>query len=57
MRCDPCQGTGRVLVRDENGSVKFLSAEPVQRFCTDCRGSGQVSCCEGSERHGQLEKQ
>jgi len=51
MRCEPCFGTGRrpipaTLVRLPDGAVIVAR----WRVCDECRGSGVVSCCEGTER-------
>lgn len=42
MRCERCQGS-HYVTRD----VEYTP-------CPECHGSGIVSCCEGSARHGQL---
>ncbi|RXF72086.1 hypothetical protein [Hansschlegelia zhihuaiae] len=52
MRCEPCAGTGRVMIpatpiRVAQGVVGVAS----WLVCDECRGIGVVSCCEGTERH------
>lgn len=56
MRCEACQGRGFTFANEipmwSRGNPSILDfREP----CRDCGGCGIVSCCEGSERHGQLE--
>lgn len=68
MRCDTCNGRGFLTAGDiqklfeqrlAHGmgfSGRFVSMnDGVQMPCVDCGGHGEVSCCEGSARHGQLE--
>lgn len=43
MRCELCQGNGRHATTD--GCLWWP--------CIECGGTGRVSCCEGSYRHGQ----
>lgn len=52
MRCEPCGGSGEVeaVIRDTKwGRITGLYP------CQQCGGTGILSCCEGSERHGQLD--
>lgn len=51
MRCEPCQGSGKkvvplqpIQVGGAVGAIKWI-------VCPECAGAGQVSCCEGTERH------
>ncbi len=51
MQCEPCQGTGRVLIpatpiRTAQGTIGVVE----WIVCPECRGARVVSCCEGSER-------
>lgn len=54
MRCEHCQGCG---MRDELGRPWYAHSRifgEVWCMCSECGGRGVVSCCEGSERHGQI---
>jgi len=54
MRCETCQGKG---FRPGPRAVdpKDPSTDAVLWYpCLECQGTGIVSCCEGSERGGQL---
>lgn len=54
MRCEFCQGRGWITRVIEYAAwremVRMVEYEP----CQECHGTCIVSCCEGSERHGQL---
>jgi len=52
MLCPQCHGKRRIAIKTVDGlsgHIRFFDVE-----CTYCGGQGNVSCCEGSERHGQL---
>lgn len=51
MRCEFCQGTG--FLRENPARLHGVVIWTWQP-CVECHGSGIVSCCEGSARHGQL---
>lgn len=46
MQCPKCHGNG----------FTFLPERKVAH-CPYCDGAGEIDCCEGSERHGQLTSQ
>ena len=48
MRCEACQGTGTIQVMGLPNDHLWVSP------CPECHGTKIVSCCEGSERGGQL---
>jgi len=52
MLCPQCHGTRRTMVKTIDGLSGELRYFDVP--CAYCSGQGVVSCCEGSERHGQL---
>lgn len=57
MKCERCQGTGRLWVRyyyDAAGQ-RPIDSTPIP--CPDCGGFGIVACCEGSQRHANLEEE
>lgn len=54
MRCEHCQGR-QYVTRDVEYAVSREMVVYVEYTpCPECHGSGIVSCCEGSARHGQL---
>jgi len=62
MKCDMCVGEGQLSVAKLEAigaSDAWLDAarsgNPVP--CPECQGTGIISCCEGSERGGQLEEE
>ncbi|MAH45970.1 hypothetical protein CMI37_09065 [Candidatus Pacearchaeota archaeon] len=54
MRCEHCQGVGLVAGLEWAHVIDSLFREQVWWPCHECKGSGIVSCCEGSEQGGQL---
>ena len=53
MICERCHGKGKIKAR-VFGPVR---SEWVWDPCPDCHGSGIVACCEGSQRHANLEEE
>jgi DnaJ-class molecular chaperone len=48
MRCDTCQGSGRIHGKHSqfpDGKTRYEIGP-----CPECGGNGQVSCCEGASR-------
>jgi hypothetical protein len=57
MRCETCQGTGRIIAAVTRivQCVQHLLHDHYL-LCEECGGAGIVSCCEGRSESGETER-
>lgn len=55
MRCEMCQGTGKLMFAITVFNAGTMYEKPGGWMsCPDCGGSGAVSCCEGEVGDGKI---